>query len=93
MVRITAGGKAWIGLTAYVALYDSYAVLSRKDTMSTAFLNAIRHPRRRWPVILTWAYVTAHLFKFIPEKYDPLRLLPSLIGERACYEYPTGDSK
>lgn len=75
MAKMTPGGKAWIGLTAYVITYDAYAVLHKQDTMSTAFFNAVRHPRKRWPVIAVWAYLTAHLFKLLPERYDPLRRL------------------
>jgi hypothetical protein len=78
MRQLTPGGKAWIGLTLYVIAYDSYAVLTQKDTMSTAFLNAIKHPKKRWPVIAAWIYITTHLFKLIPEKIDPLRALPAL---------------
>lgn len=75
MVKLTPGGKAWIGLTAYVVAYDAYAVASKNDTLSTAFYQSVAHPKKRWPVIVVWVYLTCHLFKIVPEKYDPLRRL------------------
>jgi len=78
MARITPGGAAWLGLTAYVVGYDGFAVATRRDTMSTAFSSAVRHPRKRWPVVLAWGFITGHLFGFFG-KYDPLRALPSII--------------
>lgn len=76
MVKVTPGGAAWIGLAAYVTVYDVVAVLHNKDTLSEAFYCAVRHPKRRWPTVLAWTFITGHLFKVIPEKYDPLRRIP-----------------
>lgn len=72
--RLTPGGQAWIGLVIYIAAYDLWATRTGRDTLSMAFYNSIRHPVRRWPVIVIWSYLTAHLFKFLPDKVDPLRL-------------------
>jgi len=77
MAKMTHGAKAWLGLMGYVAMYDGYAVLAQKDTMSQAFLGAVKHPYKRWPVIAAWIYITCHLFKFIPERVDPLRRIPT----------------
>lgn len=75
LVAPTPGDKAWVGLAAYVVAYDLYAVATKRDTMSMSFYNAIKCPKRRWPTILVWSYITCHLFKWIPDKADPLRRL------------------
>ena len=69
------GDKAWVGLAAYIAAYDLYAVATGNETMSMSFYRALKHPVRRWPTIAVWGYITCHLFKFIPDEYDPLRRL------------------
>lgn len=73
--RSTCGDKAWFGLVAYIITYDIWAAVTKKETLSTSFYNSLKHPIRKWPVILVWSYITAHLFKLIPDKFDPLREL------------------
>lgn len=68
-----SGTKAWIGLTVYVAGYDLWAAVRGEETLSTAFYRAVRHPVRRFPLVLLWAYLTAHLFHLLPDRWDPLR--------------------
>jgi hypothetical protein len=70
---MTDGDFAWIGLALYVAAYDALAVASGRDTLSGSFARAIDHPVRRWPTMAVWAALTAHLFKAIPARFDPLR--------------------
>lgn len=70
----TDGERAWVGLVLYIVGYDVWAARNGRETLSMAFYNAIRHPIRRWPVIALWSYITAHLFKFLPDNLDPLRL-------------------
>lgn len=53
---------AWLGLAGYVVLADAYLIRRRRQTMSAAFYEAVRHPVRRWPVVAAWAYLTLHLF-------------------------------
>lgn len=72
--KLTEGERAWFGLVFYIVSYDVWAARNQKETLSMAFYNSLKHPIRRWPVILIWVYITAHLFKFLPERYDPLRL-------------------
>lgn len=67
------GSKLWLGLTAYVVATDAHAALSGRETLSMAFYRAIRHPLHRPWVILSWGYLTLHLFNFLPQRYDPLR--------------------
>ena len=74
MAKITPGSKAWAGLAAYIVSYDVYAIARNKDTLSMAFYEALRHPVKRWPVIIIWTYITFHLFKFLPDRFDPLRM-------------------
>lgn len=67
-----SGGKAWIGLAAYVAAWDLIAIKTGRETLSSSFASAVKHPIRRWPVILTWAYITAHLHTICPPRLDVL---------------------
>lgn len=70
---LSEGGLAWVGLVLYIVCYDCWAASQGRETLSTAFYRALRHPVRRWPVIVAWSYITGHLFKLIPEYADPLR--------------------
>lgn len=69
---IKEGDAAWIGLLAYVVAYDTYAMLTDRETLSSAYYRALAHPRRRWMTIAVWAGLTGHLFQVIPPKCDPL---------------------
>lgn len=72
-MALKSGTKAWAGLALYIAAWDLYAVKCGKETLSQAFYGALNHPVRRWRVVLLWTYATAHLFKWIPDRWDPLR--------------------
>lgn len=56
------GTKLWIGLTSYVLVGDSYAVVKGKETFSRALYRALDHPAKRWMVSLSWLLTTKHLF-------------------------------
>ena len=73
MARATAGDKAWMALAAGVTAYDAWAARTRHDTMSKSFARALDDPVRRWPTLAFWGYLTAHLVRVWPPKYDPLR--------------------
>lgn len=73
------GTKAWLGLTGYVAGYDLWAAVRGEETLSSAFYRAFRHPVHRFPVLVMWAYLTAHLFHLMPDRWDPLRRLGELV--------------
>lgn len=79
MGRPSLGDTAWIGLLGYIAGYDVFAARTGNDTLSMSFWRAIKDPYRRWPTILVWVYLTAHLFHLIPDRWDPLRRVGSLI--------------
>lgn len=84
MERNRHGKRAWLGLVLYVVSYDVWAAKTNNETLSTAFYNSIKHPIKRWPIIALWMYITAHLFKFLPEAIDPLRLSWKDLCERVC---------
>lgn len=67
------GGAAWAGMAAGIAAYDYAAENRGWPTMSASFFNALHHPIHRWWVIGSWAFITGHLFAFIPRRLDPLR--------------------
>lgn len=61
----------WLGLTIYVVAYDIWAAKTKRQTLSTAFYEAVSSPRHRYGVVLVWAYLTGHLFKILPRRFDP----------------------
>ena len=67
------GTKGWLGLVAYVAIFDLVAGYTNRETLSGAFYRAFLHPRQRWIVIVAWVYLTLHLFAILPARFDPLR--------------------
>ena len=68
------GERAWAVLVAGVAVYDAYAILREKSTMSTAFYEVTRGVRGRLFLITVWGLLTGHLFRLIPKRFDPMRL-------------------
>jgi hypothetical protein len=68
-----SGTWAWAGLAVYVVLWDLYAVRTGRETLSSAFYKGLHHPVKRWRVVLLWTYITAHLFRWVPDRWDPLR--------------------
>lgn len=70
------GGVAWLVLALAIACYDIGALRSKHhSTMSTAFYRASR--KSRWNIVLVcgWLYLTGHLFRWVPHKFDVLRRL------------------
>lgn len=68
-MKLRPSTKGWLGLAAYVVVWDLLA----EETLSSGFADAWRHPVRRWPLVAAWAFITAHLFVVLPERIDPLR--------------------
>lgn len=64
---------AWSGLVLYVVLYDIFAGLTGRETLSSSFYRALGHPTHRYPLITVYSYLTLHLFHLIPDRFDPLR--------------------
>lgn len=64
--RLRPGTKGWIGCALYVLAFDSLS----NETMSTSFRDAVKHPRRRWHLLVAWTLLTLHL---TTERFDVLR--------------------
>jgi hypothetical protein len=78
------GRNGWIAVGALVTLWDATAVLTRGETMSSAFRRAFRHPRRRWPTLGAVLYLLLHLM--LPAsagRYDPLGRAADLLARFA----------
>lgn len=67
------GTAAWAGLVAYVVVYDIIAMRTKKVTLSTAFYSLSVSRAGRPLLILFWSYLSAHLFRLLPKKYDLFR--------------------
>lgn len=83
-MALNSGSKAWLGLLTGILAYDLYAIRYGKQTLSTAFYEALEHPKKRWVVIACWSILTNHLFGITPRKYDVISALlkaatPSII--------------
>jgi len=72
---VSAGHLAWVGLIAYITIYDVLALRKGVTTLSTAFYRLSRRRYSSPAVLLIWAVLTGHLFRIIPKKYDPFRSL------------------
>ena len=70
---MTEGDTAWTGLLIYVILYDAWALIHGRETLSASYYRALQHPLRRWPTLLLHLILTLHLLHLIPERFDPLR--------------------
>lgn len=55
------GPGAWLGLAAYVAAYDYYAIKNDKETLSAAFGRSLANPVSRWPTIVVFTLLSKHL--------------------------------
>ena len=60
----SAGTYGWLGLAAYITLWDWLA----PETLSRAWWKAVEHPRNRWLIVALWGWITAHLFLKRPAK-------------------------
>ena len=81
-MKLRPAGRAWLGLVIYVIAADSYLIIQERRgnvryyTMSSGFRDALKHPIKRWWMILIWIFLTFHLFDFFfPEpirKFEPI---------------------
>ena len=87
-MKLTPGAKAWCGLAGYVILADAYLIARRERTMSSVFGEALMHPTKRWPVLVTWGFLSMHLHKAILPRFvghvDPLHAA-FIAGEKLWY--------
>jgi hypothetical protein len=103
MKRHRPASLAWFGLVSYVVVVDVYLItqeINGRDgysTMSTVFKEAVRHPVKRFPLLLAWATLTLHLFPILyPEryyKYEPITFIGRHIsGTRRASERNSSQS-
>jgi len=67
-VRKDTAAIGWVGLILYVVLYDYFS----HKTLSQAFWDAKKEPLKCILLVITWSYLTAHLFELMPERFDAL---------------------
>jgi hypothetical protein len=65
------GGAGWLVIGALVVAWD----LTAPETLSAAFRRATSGPIGSTVVVVTWACLTGHLFRVIPDQADPFTLL------------------
>jgi hypothetical protein len=68
--RPVPGHVGWLGLAGYVALWD---LSHSTETLSSAFAPSNTHGRKIY--VGAWLYLTLHLLRLLPERYDILRQL------------------
>ena len=70
-----SGTTGWVALAGLVVSYDLWAMLTDRETMTSAFGRALKHPFARWPVLVAWGVTTLHLLGRMPRRYDPFHVL------------------
>lgn len=80
MSRPVNGVWGWVILAGYIAAYDTWAMKTGRETLSSAFGRSIRHPIKRWPTLLVYGVVSLHLFNRLPVWLDPLHQYGRVIG-------------
>ena len=71
--RVMHGDKAWAAMWVGIAIYDMWAYRRDYTTMSAAAKIHLQHPVKRALLLAWWGYVTAHLFGWLPDHWDPIR--------------------
>lgn len=75
-LKIRPGGWCWIGVAVGVFIADAVLIETKHATMSEVFGDALKHPHRRWPVILAWGVLSLHLFgNLLPRIASPIKRL------------------
>lgn len=57
-----SGAFGWLGIFGFVVSYDIWAILSGKQTLSSACWRASTDPMAKAVIFSVWAGVTYHLF-------------------------------
>lgn len=72
--------RRWVPVAAGITAYDLWLVHSGRQTLSTEFANAVRHPRHKWWVLAIWCYLCLHLVDVLPETWDPLQRVATALS-------------
>jgi|APSaa5957512493_1039668.scaffolds.fasta_scaffold327254_1 hypothetical protein len=70
------GSRGWGLLVFVVIVFDAWAIARQKETMSEAFARGIKSPAGVLVLGGIWTYVTAHLFRVLPEWLDVRKWVP-----------------
>lgn len=73
-------GWGWAGLAGYVVGYDTWALATGRDTLSTVFRRSLSHPVRRWTTIVTCVVTLLHLYGWLPPVLDPFHQYSVLLS-------------
>ena len=68
------GKTAWAGLIGYIIIYDLVAIVLVKPTLSETFYVTSRKARAGLVLFGFWLYLTGHLFRWIPKRFDLFRM-------------------
>lgn len=67
-MTLSPGAQAWLGLAGFVVIADVILMATDNKTMSAVFGEALIHPVKRWPVLVTWSFLSMHLHReILPE--------------------------
>lgn len=93
LLKVRPGTWGWAGLAFYVLIIDTILLRLKKSkgnpycSLSEVFGDSLKHPRNRWPIIVIWLLLTAHLFgNLVPsrlefvKKMDPIGFLARRIS-------------
>ena len=72
----------WVWLALGITAYDAFLLSTGSRSLSESFALSVRHPVRRWPTILAWTVLTAHLFAVLPRRYDPLHRVAGVLSAK-----------
>lgn len=77
-MRYVSGGRKWLALLASILVIE----VLPGPTLSSAHCNAVKHPKAKWPILVAHAYLIAHLWDVIPDRYDPLSNLAKVTVDK-----------
>tara|TARA_B100001996_G_C18668441_1_gene595725 strand:+ start:1598 stop:1846 length:249 start_codon:yes stop_codon:yes gene_type:complete len=69
------GWAGWFGMTAWIFLWDIWALRTNHQTMTSAFKKLTQNPYGRIVLTAIWGALTLHLFT---EKADPHQIARKL---------------
>lgn len=71
--RFHLGIIGWTGLFGWVIAYDAIAIATGVPTLSATFHRISTLRWWRIGLVAFWFYLTGHLFRWIPDRYDLFR--------------------